>query len=113
MLYLIDGHNLIGAIPDIHLHQADDEEALIRRVGAFCAAAGSTAEIYFDKAAPGFAGQRNHGSVRAVFVPVGRTADAAIRSRLGQLGRSARNYTVISSDRQVQAEARSSGAAVM
>jgi hypothetical protein len=36
----------------------------------------------------------------------GTTADDAIRNWLKRLGKSARNWTVVSSDRQVQAEAR-------
>lgn len=113
MAFLIDGHNLIGKIPDLHLGQIDDEEQLIRRLLAFCAARRQTAEIYFDNAAPGSAGRKSFGAVAAIFVPSGQTADAAIRRRLGDLGRKARSYTVVSSDRQVQAEARSARAAVM
>jgi hypothetical protein len=39
-------------------------------------------------------------------VRLGDSADNAIRNRLNRLGKNARNWTVISSDRQVQAEAR-------
>jgi hypothetical protein len=39
-------------------------------------------------------------------VRLGSTADNAIRNRLKALRKNARNWTVVSSDRQVQAEAR-------
>jgi predicted RNA-binding protein with PIN domain len=44
---------------------------------------------------------------------LGTTADNAIRGRLNKLGNNARNWTVVSSDRQVQTEARSFRAAVL
>jgi hypothetical protein len=46
-------------------------------------------------------------------VRVGKTADDAIRDRLKRLGRTARNWTVVSSDRMVQAEARAARAQVL
>lgn len=113
MPFIIDGHNLISKTPGISLKQLDDEEKLIRRVQAFCGSAQKQAEIYFDRAAPGHAGKRKYGRVTAVFVHEGTTADEAIRRRLLQLKRQARNWTVISSDRQVQSEARSTGAGVI
>jgi predicted RNA-binding protein with PIN domain len=50
---------------------------------------------------------RRYGTLTAHFVRQGRTADDAIRDRLARLGASARKWRVVSSDRQVQAEARS------
>ncbi|HKY53730.1 MAG TPA: NYN domain-containing protein, partial [Anaerolineales bacterium] len=49
---------------------------------------------------------RKLGSVTAHFVRLGANADNAIRERLKKLGKTAKNWTVVSSDRQVQAEAR-------
>jgi predicted RNA-binding protein with PIN domain len=46
-------------------------------------------------------------------VRLGTSADDAIRKRLKTLGKSARNWTVVSSDRQVQAEARATFAEVI
>ena len=53
------------------------------------------------------------GTVKAHFVRAGTTADAAIARRLKRMGRSAKNWTVVSSDREVQAEARSARAEVL
>lgn len=113
MPYLIDGHNLIGALPDIRLDQEDDEVRLIERLRTFCRSTRKQAEVYFDRAAPGGAGRFRHGAVTAVFVPPGSTADAAIARRLSQLGRTAPNWIVVSSDRAVQADARAARARVV
>ena len=113
MPYLIDGHNLIGKLPDIHLDQADDEERLIERLAAFCRTARKQVEVYFDQAAPGQAGRFRHGPVTAVFISAGGTADAAIARRVQGLGRAAQNWTVVSSDNAVQASARAGRARVM
>jgi predicted RNA-binding protein with PIN domain len=53
------------------------------------------------------------GTVKAHFVRAGTTADAAIARRLKKMGRAARNWTVVSSDRQVQTEARAVQAEVL
>jgi predicted RNA-binding protein with PIN domain len=113
MPYLIDGHNLIGRLPGIQLSDIDDEEQLVARLLEFCRAGGKKVEVIFDRAAPGQAGVRTRGAVSVRFTPAGRTADDAILKRLRQLKRAARNWTVVSSDRQVQANAREAGAAVL
>jgi uncharacterized protein len=51
--------------------------------------------------------------VTAHFVRRPDIADEAIRRRVAKLGASAKNWTVVSSDRRVQAEARSAKAKVM
>ena len=113
MPYIIDGHNLIPKIPGLSLRLIDDEEALIRRLQEFCRRAGKQAEVYFDNAPPGGMRVRNFGRVTAHFVRSGRTADEAIAARLARLGRAARNWTVVSSDREVQAAARGAQARVI
>jgi predicted RNA-binding protein with PIN domain len=113
MTYLIDGHNLIPHIPGLSLTDLEDEQALIDRLQAFCGKRRKRAEIYFDQAPPGRAGQRSFGLVSAHFVQQGMTADEAIRRRLDRLGKAAANWTVVSSDHQVQAEARSHRARVI
>ena len=49
----------------------------------------------------------------AHFVRQGTTADAAIGTRLRKLGKSARNWTVVTSDRQVAAASREAHARVI
>jgi predicted RNA-binding protein with PIN domain len=110
MPYLIDGHNLIPHITGLSLQQADDEIKLIEVVRNFCNTANKQAEIYFDGAPPGESRNQKFGRVKAIFVPKRSTADAAIRDRLIRMGNAARNWTVVTSDRQVLANARSMGA---
>ena len=38
MNYLIDGHNLIGQLPDISLDDPNDEALLVQKLSGFCAA---------------------------------------------------------------------------
>ncbi|HIE57676.1 MAG TPA: hypothetical protein EYP88_05545 [Anaerolineales bacterium] len=106
MPYLIDGHNLIPKIPGLNLRDMDDEAALIHLLQDFCRQTGKQVEVYFDNAPPGGMRIRNFGRVTAHFVRSGRTADDAIAAHLKRMGRAARNWTVVSSDRQVQAAAR-------
>lgn len=107
MPYLVDGHNLIPKIPGLSLADPEDERSLIELLGRFARQKRTNVEIYFDGAPPSWAGSQSIGRVQAHFVRQGTTADQAIMARLGQLGRSARNWTVVSSDRVILAEARS------
>src|SRR5215510_8214352 len=103
MAYLIDGHNLIPKL-GLRLDSIDDELELIAILQEFCRLERKQVEVYFDGAPTPQAGTRKLGAVTAHFVQLGATADKAIRDRLKRLGRSAKNWTVVSSDRQVQAE---------
>src|SRR5215211_3187700 len=112
MPYLIDGHNLIPKL-GLRLDSMDDEMELITILREFCREEQCQAEVFFDGAPASQAGTRKLGAVTARFVPLGDSADNAIRKRLKQLGKSARNWTVVSSDRQVQVAARAAQAAVI
>ena len=112
MPYLIDGHNLIPKT-GLRLDSADDEMELIAILQEFCRVEGKQAEVFFDGAPPSQSGTRKLGALTAHFVRQGNSADNAIRNRLQKLGKSARNWTVVSSDRQVQAEARARNADVL
>jgi predicted RNA-binding protein with PIN domain len=105
MPYLIDGHNLIPKL-GLRLDSLDDEMELIAVLQEFCRLERKQAEVFFDGAPAAQAGTRKLGAVSAHFVRIGSTADNAIRNRLKALRKNARNWTVVSSDRQVQAEAR-------
>jgi uncharacterized protein len=113
MPYLIDGHNLIPHLPGLSLRQVDDEMRLVDWLQAFCQKKQRDIEVFFDQAPPGFQSKRKFGRVKAHFVRQGSTADAAIKARLQELGKSARNYSVVSSDLQVQDAARSAHAGVI
>ncbi|MEJ2013533.1 MAG: NYN domain-containing protein [Anaerolineales bacterium] len=113
MPYLIDGHNLIAALPDLSLRDPDDEQALIIRLQVYCSQQRHKAIVFFDQGR--FADQvfRSGAWLRVHFVRPPRTADDAMRSELARIGREAPNWTVISSDREVQAAAREAGAKVV
>lgn len=114
MDYLIDGHNLIPRIPDLSLEAIDDEKDLIFLLQEFCRVRPKNKiHVYFDKAPPGMPPARSYGPVTAYFVRSNRTADEAIVAKLHKLGKEARNWIVVSSDRQIQAAAKSRGAVVM
>ncbi len=113
MSYLIDGHNLIPKIPGLSLNSMDDETQLIQWLQEFCRQTQKTVEVYFDNAPAGQVRTQRFGQVKAHFIRAGHTADQAIITRLQRLGRSARNWSVVSSDRQVAAAARELHASVI
>jgi len=103
---LIDGHNLIPKIAGMSLRMLDDEPRLIELLQVYSRVRRQQVEVFFDQAPPGSSGRRKVGLVVAHFVRQGRTADESIVARLDQLEKSARNWTVVTSDRHVQSEAR-------
>lgn len=113
MILLIDGHNLIPKIPGLRLNDPDDEAKLTDFVQQYCRLKRVSAELFFDGALPGFKGRTTGGLVHVHFIRKGNTADQAIIDFLGQKGKTARNYTVVSSDHHVQNQCRSLGAAVL
>ncbi len=112
MPYLIDGHNLIPKL-GLRLDSPDDEMQLVGIVQEFARLLRRECEIYFDGAPAGQARTKRFGMVTAHFVRVGSTADAAIKAHVKRLGRAARNWTVVTSDRDIQATAREAHAAVL
>jgi predicted RNA-binding protein with PIN domain len=112
MPYLIDGHNLIPKL-GLRLDSMDDEMELIAILQEFCRLERRQVEVYFDGAPAPHAGTRKRGTVTTHFVRLGMTADNAIRNRVKKLGKNARNWTVVSSDRQVQADVRAAQAEVI
>jgi len=94
MPYLIDGHNLIPYIPGLSLKDMDDEIALINLLQGF-------------SRSPARAGSRSFGSVKAHFVRQESTADKAMINRLSRMGKEAKNWTVVTSDREILVEAKS------
>ena len=111
MPYLIDGHNLIPKL-GLRLDSIDDEMELVTILQEFCRLEQRQVEVFFDGAPGPQVGTRKLGTVTAHFVRLGTTADDAIHNRLKKLGKSAKNWTVVSSDRQVQADARAAHADV-
>jgi predicted RNA-binding protein with PIN domain len=113
MPFLIDGHNLIGKLPDLSLEDLDDESDLVRRVRRYCLRNNRRATIVFDA---GLVGGRSHNlstaQVEVVFASAGRSADGIIRERLRQAN-DPRSLLVVSSDRAIQEIASRTGARVV
>lgn len=106
MPYIIDGHNLIPKIPGLSLQDIEDEMQLVSMLQEFCRVNRKEVEVFFDNAPPGGSTARNYGRVVARFIREGGTADHAIKQKLKRLGGEARNWTVVSSDREVQVNAK-------
>jgi predicted RNA-binding protein with PIN domain len=101
MPYLVDGHNLIPRA-GLRLDSVDDELELVALLQGFARASRRKVEVYFDGAPADNAGTRRFGLVTAHFVAIGSTADFAIKARLATLGGAARNWIVVTSDRDLQ-----------
>jgi predicted RNA-binding protein with PIN domain len=112
MPYLVDGHNLIPKL-GLRLESADDEMELVAVLQEFARLDRRAVEVYFDGAPAGHAGTRTLGAVKAHFVRLGQSADSAMRARLQKMGRSAKNWTVVSSDHEIQNAAHASQAGSM
>lgn len=109
MHYLIDGHNLIGKMPDIELDDPDDEIKLVLRLRSWTARTRSRrATVIFDHGLPG--GQDrglSTSKVQVIFASTARTADSILIKRI-KSARNPREFTIVSSDNHIrrQAEAR-------
>ncbi|MGD8604265.1 MAG: NYN domain-containing protein [Anaerolineales bacterium] len=113
MPYIIDGHNLIGALPNIDLADPDDERQLIQLLETFIQASGKRLVVHFDRGTVGQPDPMGSGRLEIHFAGAPRNADQTIDAYLRRLGGEAKNWTVVSSDRAVQVAARASGAKVM
>jgi predicted RNA-binding protein with PIN domain len=112
MQYLVDGHNLIPKA-GLRLDAPDDEMDLVTILQEFSRTARAVVEVYFDGAPQGQARTMRLGMVVAHFVELGTTADAAIKTRLQSLGRGAKNWTIVTSDREIQQAARNGRAKIL
>jgi len=113
LIYLVDGHNLIPKIPGLSLRQVDDEECLVKLLQIFARIRRATVEVYFDQAPPGYSGIRQMGTVKAHFVLKGTTADQEMIHRIQYMKKTARDITVVTSDRRIQVEVRAGQARLL
>ena len=113
MPVLIDGHNLIGRLPDISLADPDDEARLVSRLQAYAGRTGKQVTVIFDRGMPGGRSRAlSRGRVEVVFAPTGRRADRVLKERIRR-ARDPGELTVVTSDREVIATARDRGARVV
>lgn len=122
MSYIIDGHNLIGVMPDIHLRQPDDEERLVARLQSYRARAGGRALIIFFDSGPYAIDLPADTPIRprlastpgveVRFARPGQSADDAILDFL-HAARQPGQYAVVTNDQELMARARGAGASVL
>lgn len=109
MEYLIDGHNLVGKMPDINLDDPGDEVELVLRLRSWSARGRKRkVTVIFDRGLPGGEDKGlSSGMVKVIFAPVGRTADSLLINRIQKVKNPA-EYALVSSDLRVikAAEAR-------
>ena len=113
MPLLIDGHNLIGRLPDIRLDDPDDEAKLVARLRTYSARTGKRMTVVFDHGLPGGHSRGlSGGGVKVVFAAASRSADGILRERIRR-ARDPRGLTVVTSDREVQVAAEARGVRVV
>ncbi len=107
MIYLIDGHNLIGRLPDIDLADPDDEEQLVRRLSDWVRLdSRRQIRLFFDAGPAGGTGGFLTGPrVRVRFSRVGQSADDLLKRELRGV-KNPPEYTLVTSDQAVLAAAR-------
>lgn len=109
MPYLIDGHNLIHYLDDIHLDDPHDEAKLVIKLRGFCARRSKKVVVVFDHGLPGGYSQLSTPSVMVVFASAVHTnADNIIRERINNI-RDIKGWTVVSTDNEVLDSARTAG----
>ncbi len=113
MRLLIDGHNLIGKLPDLSLADPDDERKLVRRLQIFAGRSRHRITVVFDPGLhEGSSSRESSSGVTTVYAGRGQTADGVIVGRVAQ-ARNPRELTVITSDRELAAKVQVEGARVI
>lgn len=105
MPYLIDGHNLIGRLPDIRLDDPDDEALLVQKLMGFAARTGKDCVVVFDSGLPGGKSRMSTKTVKVIFASHRTDADRLLMERIRETP-DPLNWTVVSSDHRVQTAAR-------
>ena len=113
MHWLIDGHNLIGQMPNLHLNDPDDEEKLLLHLRRYRARTGHPITVVFDCGwgyRPGT--KTKQGGITVQFAPSGKTADQLLMRRIRRI-KNPQAYMVVTSDRAVQNVATQYGVRVL
>ena len=105
MAYLIDGHNLIGQLPDISLKDPNDEAKLVQKLIGFSARQQKRVVVVFDSGLPGGKSRLSTGPVEVIFASQGSSADNVMKERIKH-ARDPGQWIVVSNDREVLSAAR-------
>ncbi|MCU0491359.1 MAG: NYN domain-containing protein [Chloroflexaceae bacterium] len=113
MPVLIDGHNVIGQLPNIKLSDADDEAQLVMLLRRYALRKrGRRVVVVFDRGVYGHPDNLNGYGVEAVFVRPPQNADGELIKRIRGVKRRD-EWLVVTSDRAVAGEARAHGIPVV
>jgi len=114
MTYVVDGHNLIGALPDIDLADPGDELELLERLRAYRAKHGGRPMIvFFDSGIlPARLPVPSVPGLRVCFSAPGQPADDAIVAFLRGRARPDQ-YAVVTNDQELAGRVRAVGANVL
>jgi predicted RNA-binding protein with PIN domain len=109
MKWLIDGHNLIGQMPNLRLSDPNDEEKLLAYLRRFRARTGHSLTVIFDAGKTYQSGSKQKkGGITIQFVSSGQIADQVLIRRIRQV-RNPQEVTVVTSDRAVAQAAQQVG----
>lgn len=101
MAYLIDGHNVIGQLPDINLADPDDEVKLILKLRSFAGRMGKKITVVFDSGLPaGYEKTLSTPSVQVHFAPSNSSADAVIMNMIRKI-KHPNSWILVTSDSMV------------
>lgn len=113
MPLLIDGHNLIGQIPGLSLADPDDEGDLVMLLRRYTTARrGRKVVVVFDHGVYGHPQTLDGYGISCHFARSPQDADAQLIKRLRALKRP-RDWTLVTSDRQVARAAEDHGVRVI
>ena len=100
MTYLIDGHNLIGQLPDLALSDPDDEAKLVQKLIGLAARQRRRMVVIFDSGLPGGKSRLSTRQVEVVFASARSSADDVMKARI-RAARDPGQWVVVSNDRAV------------
>jgi len=113
MPLLIDGHNLIGQIPGMSLADPDDEGDLVMLLRRYATARrGRKVVVVFDHGVYGHPQRLDGYGVSCYFARSPQDADAQLIKRIRAL-KHPRDWTLVTSDRQVARAAEDRGVRVI
>ena len=112
MPYLIDGHNLIGQLPDLSLTEEHDEVKLFYKLVSFTARTKKRVTVVFDRGLPGGKSTLSNSMIEVIFAPQGGSADGIMKQRISAV-RDPGQWIVVSNDHAVLDVAQMRGMRIM
>lgn len=111
MTLLIDGHNLIGAMPDIDLRDPDDEWQLVERLRSYARGRRHLTVVFDSGVGPAPRWRLSGGGITVRFAPPGTEADEVIL-RLLRHSEHPSQVTVVTNDYRLADLVRAAGGQV-